>query len=233
MNPFPRARARTRGHRADGIASECSTHVVVLGGGPAGTSTSLALTARGWSVTILERSHYESTRIGETFPPEVRRPLLDLGLWREFLAEGPIESPGIAAAWGRPDLYDNDFIVNPHGPGWHVDRRRFDSMLARAAAARGIELLQGARRIAVVRNSSARWDVEAMVDGRRWECRAAVIVDATGRSASPIRRHAGRRVMCDRLVGLVGFTPAARPGGDRRTLIEAVECGWWYSSAPA
>ena len=60
-----------------------------------------------------------------------------------------MESPGIASAWGQAELYDNDFIVNPHGPGWHVDRRRFDAMLARAAEESGVEVLRGASGIII------------------------------------------------------------------------------------
>ena len=73
--------------------------VIVIGGGPAGLATAIALAQRDWSVTILERSHYESTRIGETLPPEIKQPLFALGTWGRFLADGPIESPGITAAW--------------------------------------------------------------------------------------------------------------------------------------
>jgi 2-polyprenyl-6-methoxyphenol hydroxylase-like FAD-dependent oxidoreductase len=98
--------------------------VIILGGGPAGTATALALTQSGYAVTVLERSRYESARIGETLPPDARRPLVELGIWKQFLADGHIESPGIAAAWGRSELYHNDFIVNPYGPGSHLDRRR-------------------------------------------------------------------------------------------------------------
>jgi 2-polyprenyl-6-methoxyphenol hydroxylase-like FAD-dependent oxidoreductase len=222
---------------------ERSADVIILGGGPAGTATAIALAGFGWSVIVLERSHYESTRIGETLPPEVKRPLTALGMWERFLADGPVGSPGIASAWGQAELYDNDFIVNPRGPGWHVDRRCFDSMLACAAEARGVEVLRGARGISVSQAArfrdvvgtpagglSATWRVGAVVAAQQLERRAALLVDATGRSASPARHLAGHRIVCDRLVGLVGFVSGGGHTRDRRTLIEAVEFGWWYSA---
>ncbi len=218
------------GNHSTDFPSERLVDVVVLGGGPAGTATAIVLAGFGWSVTILERSHYESTRIGDTLPPEVKQPLMALGLWESFLADNPVKSPGTASAWGQAELYDHDFIVNPHGPGWHVDRRRFDSMLARAAEESGAEVLRGARRISLTCGACAAWHVGAIVDGQRLERQAALVVDATGRSASPARRLAGHRIVYDRLVGLVGFTSVGENAGDRRTLVEAIEGGWWYSA---
>jgi len=207
--------------------------VVIVGGGPAGTATGLALARAGYAVTLLERSRYDLPRIGETLPPEVRGPLTELGVWDCFLASGHLESPGIAAAWGRPELYENDFIVNPHGPGWHVDRSRFDAMLARAAADAGAEVLTDARLGACVPGGSAGWCVEAVVNGMRLERQSPMLVDATGRSSSMARRFGGRRIVHNRLVGLVGlFRPmlADGAGHDRRTVVEAVEAGWWYTA---
>jgi flavin-dependent dehydrogenase len=208
------------------------TDVVIVGGGPAGMATALTLARAGYSVTVMERSRYETFRIGETLPPEVQRPLIDLGLWDQFLAEGHLESPGIVSAWGQPDLYHNDFIVNPHGPGWHIDRRYFDAMLANAALAAGVEVLIEAKPTACVLGRSSRWSVQALVNGMRLERLGSMLVDATGRSLSPARSLGGHRIVHDRLVALLGLMPAgvaARPG-DRRTLVEAVETGWWYSA---
>ncbi len=230
MNPLMGIPANTHGYRSGDIASERPVDVVVIGGGPAGTATAIAAADLGWSVTVLERSHYESTRIGETLPPEIKRPLIELGLWQQFLADGPIESPGIAAAWGQSELYNNDFVVNPHRPGWHVDRRRFDSMLARDAEERGVEVIRGTQGISVARDLSTPWRLGFQAGCRRLERRAALLVDATGRSTSPARRLGGHRIVYDRLVGLVGFIAAADPPGDRRTVIEAVPSGWWYSA---
>jgi flavin-dependent dehydrogenase len=213
-----------------GVATTHALDVVVVGGGPAGSATAIALAHLGWSVTILERSHYKSTRIGETLPPEIKRSLIALRAWERFLADSPMESPGITAAWGHPELYENDFIVNPHGPGWHVDRRQFDLMLANLAAEAGVNVLRGARQLSVTPVSSSAWHITAVADGQRIERVARMLVDATGRCASPIRRLTGPRIVYDRLVGLVGFTSKQRSISDQRTLIEAVEEGWWYCS---
>lgn len=221
-----------QGVRARGAAGVHRVDVVVLGGGPAGSATALALARAGRSVAVLERSRYESPRVGEALPPEVRQPLSELGVWEPFRTAGHLESPGIAVAWGRAELYDHDFLVNPYGPGWHVDRRGFDAMLAVAAEAAGAEVLTGSRPIGCDRCAGSTWRLKALVDGvpRVWH--AAALVDATGRSASPVRRLGGHRIAWDRLVGLVGLVPAVADGSnrDRRTLVEAVAAGWWYSA---
>lgn len=228
----PRRMSAERGIESPSDATLWSTDVVVLGGGPAGTATALALARVGRTVVILERSRYESVRVGEALPPEVRLPLAELGVWQSFLDGGPAPSPGVAFAWGEPTPRDNDFIINPFGLGWHIDRLRFDMMLARAAEACGVTVLRAARLLSGTRAPTGSWLLRAIVGGRAVPFQARVLVDATGRAASPIRCLGGGRIVHDRLAGLVGFlrADAGAHEGDRRTLVEAVEDGWWYSA---
>jgi flavin-dependent dehydrogenase len=203
--------------------------VVVLGGGPAGTAAAITLVRSGHAVTVLERTSYEGFRIGETFPPEVRTPLVELGIWEQFLGDRHLQSPGVAVAWGRAGLNHNDYIVNPYGPGWHVHRQRFDAMLARAAADAGVEILKGTRPTACTSDGPTTWAIAARDRDRIIVRHSSFLIDATGRAASPARRLGGGRVIYDRLAGLVAVAGDQLPP-DRRTMIEATPCGWWYST---
>lgn len=206
--------------------------VVILGGGPAGTATALALAQCGHAVSVMERAYYESRVIGETLPPAISTPLRELGVWEQFLLQGHLESPGTAMAWGRDELYHNDYIFNPCGPGWHVDRTLFDALLAGAAQAAGAELLTGTQPVSCAGDSPSAWRVEGFGGRGRLVRRANFLVDATGRHASPARMLQGNRIVHDQLVGLVDLIPArlAAHCPDRRTLVEAIEAGWWYTS---
>ena len=111
--------------------------VVVVGGGPAGCATGLALARAGYSVEVVER-HPEAYRcVGEVLPPAIRQPLTVLGLWDEFLASSALPSYGVRSVWGGHTAAHRSFLFDPQGPGWHVDRAEFDAMLRRSAVAAG------------------------------------------------------------------------------------------------
>lgn len=183
-------------------------------------------------MAVVERSDYSNLRIGETLPPAVRELLVSLGVWEKFLADKHSPSFGIQSAWGQADLYENDFIFNPHGPGWHVDRSRFDAMLARSAEEAGAKLYRRARLLACAQTAAGDWQIEIGCEDRHHSVRAHFMIDATGRASAFARRQGARRITGDQLVGHVAFfapnSASLTPGS--QTLVEAVEPGWWYSA---
>jgi flavin-dependent dehydrogenase len=210
-----------------------SFDVAIVGGGPAGTSIGIGLAraaGAGRSIAVLERSGYEQDRIGETLPPEARVPLAQLGVWDRFLEQGHAPSPGTAAAWGKEDLEENPFIFNPHGNGWHLDRRGFDAMLAAAATEAGVTLHRHAQMTACERADSGDWRVDYMCDERRCRLQARFLVDATGRACMAARRQGATRLRSDRLTGVIGLFEAFQQEQEYRTLVEASADGWWYSA---
>ncbi len=205
--------------------------VIILGGGPAGTATALALLNYGYSVLILERSQYEDWRVGETLPPHVQTLLGSLGVWDRFLRNGHLPSAAIHAAWGSAHLYETHFIFNPYGPGWHLDRKRFDAMLALAAADAGATLLQGTR-VTTASYGSHGWHLLIQGGETPRYLQAPFLVDATGRWSWLARSLGRKRISYDTMIGLVGVLrpQTSRTSVDTVLQLEAAEEGWWYSA---
>lgn len=215
------ATSRTAG--ADRRAGIVHADVLIAGGGPAGCAAALSLRAHapGRSVVVVEPGG--GARVGESLPPAARRALGHLGLWPAFLRQGHRESHGTAAVWGADAYATHDAVFSTGGTGYHLDRARFDALLAdgaREAGARWCETrVRGAER------SGGGWRV-ALADGT--EAYVRVLIDATGRAATLARRLGGVPRQTDRLVAFARFASCA--GGDPRTTVEAVEDGWWYTS---
>ncbi len=203
--------------------------VAIVGGGPAGAATGLALSRLGVSTMLIDRGD-NGPRIGETLPPAIKNPLSSLGVWDMFISAQHLPSFGTRAIWGQSQAQHNEFIFSPYGPGWHVDRARFDAMLSRAAERCGVRIYRSTELAAIVAGVGDGWELDLTQRKRQRRVRAKLVVDATGRSAVLARRFAGRRIICDRLVGVVGFFAAARAAAQQLTLIEAGADGWWYSA---
>jgi len=177
-------------------------------------------------------------RTGETMPAASRATLRALGVWTTFLGDGHLPCPGISSWWGPNTPVQQDSAFDPSGPGWHVDRCRFDRMLVAAAAATGAEVLDDTRlldsQFTAGMSGSASWSVALQRDGRRSTCGARVLIIATGRSTAAPPEHAVRDRL-DRLIGLGAIVPsdAVLSAADQRIWIEATPCGWWYSAPMA
>jgi flavin-dependent dehydrogenase len=194
----------------------------VVGSGPAGAAVALCLARHGCRVALFEATAFEGERYGETLPPEVNPLLRELGVFEEFCASGPLESPGMVSNWGEV-CDQQDYLCNPYGPGWHVNRNRFDAMLCRQAEMAGAVCFRSCR--PAIGRAGAAWRVG--------EIEARVLVDATGRNGLRIADEGERetRETEDRLLAIV--LRLSRPPGvthDLRTYVESAPDGWWYSA---
>lgn len=204
---------------------------VVVGGGPAGSAFAIALASAGRSVALIDRSASPGPRSVDLLPPGARPILEELGVWERFRADGHVASPGILSAWGQEQPVSQDFIWSPYGPGWHVDRRRFDAMLVHAAQRQGAAAHQSTRvtRVTDGVHDGRRWLVEAVTDGSAVRMSADFLIEATGRGPSLARRLKVKKAMYDRLVGVVASVELPDARLDHRMLLEPTENGWWYS----
>lgn len=201
----------------------------IIGGGPAGCAAALALAGLGVErLLLVEPAAAEKARVGETLPPDARTILAELGLWEAFERDGHEATPGSCSCWGGGRIGYNDFVRNPSGPGWHLDRKRFDALLLGEAKSRGIEVLR-ARVTAFSPEGEGAWLDIAEAHGARRKVFARFTVDATGSGATIARMAGASRRTLDRLTFFYGFFEDAESDTrSRLTMLESVEQGWWY-----
>ena len=208
-------------------------NVAILGSGPAGCATALALERKGVSrVCIVDPGRSLAPHLGETLPPETRLVLDELGLWDGFIAERHEACLGSCSSWGSDTLGYNDFLLSPYGRGWHLDRSRFNAFLLRNATSRGIAVISGARLLACQsdRKKGFRLHLKAL-DGAASTLTARYVVDATGFRSAFARRVGAQPVSFDRLTFIYGFFDAHTGAtASELTMIEAAEEGWWYAA---
>lgn len=203
---------------------------MIVGGGPAADAVALELLRAGARCCVLERSRFDAPRLGETVPPRLRPTLEALGLWQSFRGSGHVPSLGIRSAWGGPELQHQDFLFDPYGRGWHLDRNAFDRAGLDAVRQAG-GLVVTASRLDELTDRCDGWQATVMHGAERLRLSAAFVVDATGQAAGLARRLGIGQVVVDSLVGCAGFFAPCEPHRelDPWLLLEAVAEGWWYS----
>lgn len=174
---------------------------------------------------LFDRLAEPEDRIGETLPGAARRLLETLGAWNRFAAAGHSLCHARRSVWGAAEPVELDGLCDPAGPGWRLDRRRFEADLRAEAAARGARLSTPGRVDSVAREG-AGWRL-APAGGETLTARA--LIDAGGRGSRPLRAEGGRRTAQDKLICAWTHLPLEREPAEI-TYTESVADGWWYSA---
>jgi len=197
--------------------------VIVVGAGPAGAVTALVLARAGRRVLLIGTPP-RRRRIGEALVGAARPLLRELELLSTVEAGPHLPCYGNTASWGSAVPVATDFIYDPNGPGWHLDRPRFDEDLRQAAVNAGANWQIG--RAGAVRRLDRGW----LLNVGRTRVKTQWLVDATGRGATVARRLGAKLVQDQRLTALYGWCRTSSSDRDGRSLVEAVEDGWWYTA---
>ena len=170
------------GSLASSAQLECD--VLVVGGGPAGSTISALLAERGCDVVMLEKASHPRFHIGESLLP-ANGPLFDrLGVRAEVERIG---MPKYGVEFVSPDHAERSFVEfadawdksMPYA--WQVRRSEFDEILFRNAAAKGARTLEGHRAREVAFDADGATVKVERDDGTRQTWRTRFVVDASGR----------------------------------------------------
>lgn len=200
--------------------------VIIVGGGPAGSTVALTLSRAGHKVLLFDEALSTKFHIGETLPSGARQLLQKLGILHKFLKEEHIPSYGNLSAWGSQELTNTDFVLNPYGNGWHLNRSAFDMFLQSIAHDAGTIIHND--KVSTIVNEDGLYVFPK--SSKYGDIRCKWIIDASGRRSSIARKYGATRIQIDKLVSFFGvFYSNTRKDHDTRTLIESVSNGWWYT----
>jgi flavin-dependent dehydrogenase len=160
--------------------------VLVIGGGPAGSTASAFLARQGRSVMMLERDCHPRFHIGESLLP-ANMPILErLGVLDAVREIGVLKlGADFPTADGRGfNVFRfSRALGSTPGFAFQVKREEFDQLLFRHAAAQGADARENVRVRELEFTSSGVTARAQLVDGTTLIVRARYLIDATGRDA--------------------------------------------------
>jgi flavin-dependent dehydrogenase len=224
------------------MAVDCACEVLVIGGGPAGSTAATLLTRRGRKVILLEKAHHPRFHIGESLLP-MNLPLFErLGVLEKVQAMG-VFKPGADFEADNERGY-NTFafkraIGNSPPHAYQVWRQDFDKMLFDHARAAGADAREGHEVVAVEQVDSRCSSVEVRAeDSHSYRITAQYVVDATGRDTFlSTKKHLRRKNEEHQSAAIFGHFRGAecRPGEDAGNIsIYRFGHGWmWMIPLPA
>src|SRR3954462_12027239 len=136
--------------------------VVVVGGGPAGTSLACALARHGVDVHIVDRARFPRPKpCAEYLSPEASRLLASMGALERVEATGAAALAGVRVRAPNGAVIAGDFIAS-HGfrgfrdRGLSVRREILDAILVDCARAHGARVTEGMRVTSLATDAKGR-----------------------------------------------------------------------------
>lgn len=217
-----------------------SFDVIVIGGGPGGSTAASFVAMQGHRVLLLDRDTFPRHQIGESLlPATVHGICAMLGLTEELAAANFPRKRGGTFRWGSsPEPWTFTFAKNTDAPGgfaYQVERERFDKMLLDNSRRKGVDVREGHLVNEIVfehgRATAVRFTDP---DGQEREARARFIVDAGGNRAQKYNGEVGERIYSKffQNVALYGYFEHGKrlPAPNQGNILScAFKDGWfWY-----
>jgi flavin-dependent dehydrogenase len=207
--------------------------VLVIGGGPAGSTAATLLAQRGFSVLLLERERFPRFQIGESLLP-YNNDLFDrLGVRDQLKCGDFFPKYGAYFVTGDGKIgttfrFDQNLPEQYHC-AFQVKRAQFDELLLRNAAKAGVDVREGAAVTSVVLSDPKRAVVRTTA-GERHEGR--FVLDASGHG-SLIGNRIGEKEAIASLTKVAFFAhyrgvPRAEGRDAGNTVIVVLQNAWFW-----
>jgi FAD-dependent halogenase len=216
--------------------------IVVVGGGPGGSTLASLVAMQGHRVVLLEKEKFPRYQIGESLLPATVRGVCHLtGVADKLDQAGFVRKRGGTFRWGaNPEPWTFSFSVSPKmnssaSYAYQVERSRFDKILLDHAAQLGTDVRENCSVSDVIGDSERVRGVKYLdADGQEHQILARYVVDASG-NKSRIYKHAGgsrRYSNFFRSLALFGYYEGGKrlaPPNSGNILCAAFGSGWfWY-----
>jgi flavin-dependent dehydrogenase len=157
--------------------------VIVIGGGPAGSTAGTLLAKHGWKVLILEKEKFPRFKIGESMLPGSLRTLDRMGVKKKIDAADVVIKRGGRIISGCGDK-TNEFLFNDvfrcvQATSYQVKRALFDKILLDHTAENGCTVKQET----AVKEISFDQDGVTVTTSTGAGFRAGYVVDCSGRAS--------------------------------------------------
>lgn len=173
--------------------SQNFSDVVVIGGGPGGSTVSTLIAQQGYRVQLFERERFPRFHIGESLIPETYWVLKRLNMLPKmqqshFVKKYSVQFVNASGKLSAPFYFwDN----KPHecSQTWQVVRSEFDQMMLNHARENGVKVYEGVRVMDVIFDNDRAVGVKVKKeDGSLHEVKAKVVVDASGQNGLIMNR---------------------------------------------
>lgn len=173
--------------------TECD--VLVVGGGPAGTSTAIAMARQGLEVVLVDRARFPRPKpCAEYLSPEASRILDGMGALSAVEQSGAAQLAGVSVRAPNGSIIRGEFVSNhghrPYRPrGLSVRREVLDAVLIGCARAAGVRVCEGVRATGLTMDRASVSGATLLDDQHRAvSIRAQLVVGADGLHSVVARR---------------------------------------------